>query len=107
MYFLTYKLKWSESCSVVSNCLQPHRLDSPWNPPDQNTGVGSLSLSPGDLLNPGIESRSPTPQELNPGLPHSLPAEPQGKLKIRFPLIADLHTSSIQCIFKNKTPLKN
>ena len=32
---------------------------SPWNSPGQNTGVGSLSLSPGDLPNPGIEPRSP------------------------------------------------
>ena len=34
----------SESCSVVSSSLQPHRLYSPWNSPGQNTGVGSLSL---------------------------------------------------------------
>ena len=37
----------------------------------------------------------------------SLPAEPQGKLKIGFPLITDLQNSSIQCIFKNKTYFKN
>ena len=30
--------------SVVSNSLQPHWLYSPWNSPDQNTRVGSLSL---------------------------------------------------------------
>ena len=34
----------SESRSVVSDSLQPHGLDSPWNSPGQNTGVGSLSL---------------------------------------------------------------
>ena len=34
----------SESCSVVSDTLQPHGLYSPWNSPAQNTGVGSLSL---------------------------------------------------------------
>ena len=28
----------------MSYSLQPHRLHSPWNSPDQNTGVGSLSL---------------------------------------------------------------
>ena len=33
--------KPSESCSVMSDCLQ---LYSPWNFPGQNTGVGSLSL---------------------------------------------------------------
>ena len=35
----------SESRSVVSDYLRPHRfLYSPWNPPGQNTGVGSFSL---------------------------------------------------------------
>ena len=31
---------------VTQSCLtlQPHELDSPWNSPGQNTGVGSLSL---------------------------------------------------------------
>ena len=36
--------EWSESHSVMSDSLGPHRLYSPWNSPDQNTGVGSLSL---------------------------------------------------------------
>ena len=48
---------------------------SPWNSPDQNTGLGSLSLFQGIF---------PT-QGSNPGLLHcrriSLPAEPQGKPK--------------------------
>ena len=34
----------SESCSVVSDFLQPHGIYIPWNSPGQNTGVGSLSL---------------------------------------------------------------
>ena len=34
----------SESCSIVSDSLQPHGLYSPWNSPGQNTGVGSCSL---------------------------------------------------------------
>ena len=34
----------SESHSVMSDSLQPH---GPWNSPDQNTGVGSLSLLQG------------------------------------------------------------
>ena len=41
------KAKWlskSESCSVVSDSLQPHGLCSPWNSPGHNTGVDSLSL---------------------------------------------------------------
>ena len=37
----------SESCSVVSDSLQPHGLYSPWNSPGQNTGVGSLPLLQG------------------------------------------------------------
>ena len=32
----------NEICSVMSNCLQPHVLYSPWNSPSQNTGMGSL-----------------------------------------------------------------
>ena len=37
----------SESHSVMSDSLQPHGLYSPWNFPDQNTGVGSPSLLQG------------------------------------------------------------
>ena len=37
----------SESRSVLSDSLRPHRLYSPWNPPGQNTGVGRLSLLQG------------------------------------------------------------
>ena len=50
----------SESHSVVSNSLQPHGLYSPWNSPDQDTGMSSFSLLQGIL---------PT-QGSNPGLPH-------------------------------------
>ena len=65
----------SRSCSVAFDSLPPHGLYSPWNSPGQNTGVGSLYPSPGDLPNPGIEPRPPTSQA------DSLPAEPQGKPK--------------------------
>jgi len=41
--------------------------------PDQNTGVGSLSLLPGDLPKPEVELRSPALWV------DSLLAEPQGK----------------------------
>ena len=51
---------WSESHSVVSDSLQPHRLYSPWNSPGQNTGVGSLSF---------LQGIFPT-QGSNLGLPH-------------------------------------
>ena len=37
----------SESCSVMSDSLRPHRLYSPWNSPGQNAGVGSCSLLQG------------------------------------------------------------
>ena len=50
----------SESCSVMSDSLQPRGLSSPWNSPGQNTGVGSLSL---------LQGIFPI-QVLNPGLPH-------------------------------------
>ena len=50
----------SDSRSVVSASLRPHGLNSPWNSPGQNTGVGSLSL---------LQGIFPT-QGLNPGLPH-------------------------------------
>ena len=50
----------SESCSVVSNSLWPHRLYSPWNSLSQNTGVDSLSLLQGIF----------PAQESNWGLPY-------------------------------------
>ena len=50
----------SESRSVVSNSLQPHRLYSPWDSPGQDTGVGSHAL---------LQGIFPT-QGSNPGLPH-------------------------------------
>ena len=53
-------VRYSESCSVMSNSLWPHGLYSPWNSLGQNTGVGSHSLPQGIF---------PT-QESNPGLPH-------------------------------------
>ena len=53
-------LKWSESCSVVSDSLWSYGQYSPWNSPGQNTGVGSLSF---------LQGIFPT-QGLNPGLPH-------------------------------------
>ena len=69
-----YSMEWmSESCLMMSSSLWPHGLYSPWNSSDQNTGVGSLSLLQGYLLNPGIEPRSSTLQV------DSLLAEPQGK----------------------------
>ena len=60
LYYWATKESGSESCSVVSDSLQPHGLYSPWHSPGKNTGVGSLSLIQGISLTQG----------LNPGLPH-------------------------------------
>ena len=43
----TVEYEVSESHSVVSDCLPPHGLYSPWNSPGQDIGVGSLSLLQG------------------------------------------------------------
>ena len=53
-------LKWSYSCLVVSDSIQPHGLYSPWNSPCPNTRVGSLYL---------LQEIFPT-LGLNPGSPH-------------------------------------
>ena len=63
--FFIYSLRSpvkSESCSVLSDTLQPHGVLSPWNSPGTNTGVGSLSC---------LQGIFPT-QGSNPGLPHFL-----------------------------------
>ena len=61
------------SRSVVSNSLSPARLLRPWGFSSQECWSGLPCPPPGDLPNPGIESRSPALQV------DSLPAEPQGK----------------------------
>ena len=53
-YLQSMKVK-SESHTVVSNSLQPHGLHSPWKPPGQNTGVGSLSLLQGIFQTQGLK----------------------------------------------------
>ena len=50
----------SESRSILSNCLQPHRLYNPWNSPGQNIRLSSLSI---------LQGIFPT-QGSNPGLPY-------------------------------------
>ena len=64
--------------SVMSNSLQPHelqpsRLLCPWEFSRQAYWSGLPCPPPGDLLNPGIESQSPTLQV------NSWPSEPPGK----------------------------
>ena len=46
----------SQSCSVVSDSLRPHGLQSPWTSPGQNTAVGSLSLLQGIFPTQGSNS---------------------------------------------------
>ena len=55
---------------------RPLGLYSPWKSPGQNTGVGSLSLSPADLSDPGIKSNQINPPALQAD---SLPTELWGK----------------------------
>ena len=71
-YWFLQEFHVSESRSVMCNSLRPLRLYSPWNSPGQNTRVGSLFPSPGDLPNPGIKPRSPALQA------DSLPSELSG-----------------------------
>ena len=49
-----HKKSESESLSVVSDSLWPHGLYSQWNSPDQNTGMGSLSLVQGIFPTRGL-----------------------------------------------------
>ena len=64
IFFYNIKKKM-QSCLVVSDSLQPHklgpaRLCCPWNSPGKNTRVGSHSFPAlGYLCNPGIEPMSP------------------------------------------------
>ena len=51
----------SESQLWVTLCdPMDYGLRCPWNSPGQNTGLGKLFPSPGDLPNPKTEPRSPT-----------------------------------------------
>ena len=67
--------KVKKKLKVAQLCLSGPMDYSPWNSSGHNTGVGSLSPSPGNLPNPGFEPRSLALQT------DSLPAEPQGKSK--------------------------
>ena len=66
------------SCSVLSDSLQPHGLQStrllcPWGFSSQQYWSGLPCPPPGDLPNPGIKPRSRALQA------YSLPSEPPGK----------------------------
>ena len=71
----------SESHSVVSSSLWPHRLQPtrllcPWHSPGQNTRVGNCSLLQGIFSTQ--ESKTGLPHYRH--LPHYLPSEPPGKV---------------------------
>ena len=64
LYMYVYE---SVSPSVVSNSLQPHKLQPsrllcPWSSPGKNTRVGCHSLLQGIFPDPGIKPRSPALQ---------------------------------------------
>ena len=67
--------KESASLSVVSDSLWRHGLYSLWNSPGQSTGMGSLSLHPGNLPDPGIKAESLALQV------DSLPTEPYSQCR--------------------------
>ena len=73
----------------MSDSFRSHGLYDPWNSPGQSTGVGSLSLLQGIFPAQGS----------NPSLPalqaDSLPAEPQGKLKVMTNLESILKSTDI------------
>ena len=64
-------MKVAQLCPTLCNPIGC--LCSLWNSPGQNTGVGKLFPSPGDVPNPEIKPKSPALQA------DSLPAEPPGK----------------------------
>ena len=69
------------SCSVLSDSLRPHRLQSARllcsrEFSGKNIGVDCHFLPPGDLPNPGIKLQSPVSPSLQVD---SLPADPSGK----------------------------
>ena len=61
----------SESCSIVSDSLWPHRLYSPWNSPGQNAGMSKYWKISRGPSHPGVEPRSP-PLQVD-SLPTELP----------------------------------
>ena len=72
-----FSQKSSESCSVVSDSLQPHwlwewtmRFHSPWTSPGKNIGVSSHSLLQGIFPNQGSNSGLPHCREILYQLSH-------------------------------------
>ena len=80
------EVKVTQSCPTLCDPMEY----SPWNSPGQDTGVGSLSLLPGNLPNPGMEPRSPALQV------DSLPADHKGSpwvllmSSLPIPLLTDI-----------------
>ena len=92
----------SESWSVVSNSLLPHRLCSPWNSTGQNTGMGSFSFFQGIF---------PT-QGLNLGLLHcrqihyqlSYQGSPKGEERLALLAFPSLETPSLLHFWRKYLP---
>ena len=86
---------------ITQSCLWPHRLEParllcPWDSPGKDTGVGRHCSPPGDLPNPGNESRSPSLQADSYHLSH------QRSLNLFLKscpssLIPIIHLSEISC----------
>ena len=76
------KVLVTQSYPSICNPMEPARLLCPWNSPGKNCGAGSLP-SPGDLPDPGMESRSPVLQAgSSPSEPPGKPAWPHAQLRI-------------------------
>ena len=89
----------------MSDALRPHgipvRLLCPWNSPGQNTGVGSLSLLPGNFPNTVIEHSSPALQA------DSLLSEPPGKPNMHTQMFTDLAPKGMHTHTQTHTPPYN
>ena len=91
------KLFVAQSCPTLCNLMdyKPARLLCPWNSPSNNTGMGCLFPSPGDLPDPGIKSRSFTLQA------DSLLSQPPGKsVRVRVCVCACVRACVRVCVFK-------
>ena len=84
IYLFFYLCLFSVSDSLGLHGLYPTGLLCPWNAPGQNTGVGLLFPSPGDLPNPWMEPGSPALQA------DSLLPEPPGKPLIDIWIVLNL-----------------
>ena len=83
----------AQSYPTLCDRMEPSRLLCPWGFSRQEYWSGLPCPSPGDLLNPGIEPRSPSLKA------DSLPCEPPGKPipALRNNLEKDLPAANVTC----------